>query len=355
MTTSVLTSAASARPIEARLAPARAATARTGLTGILRVPLLGKIIGANLVLALAAIVGHAVFPDTSMATQLGIVLGLSFVVSSVLAWIALRPLAQLEHVAERVSQGDFAARVSDSPIADRNIARLSTTVNRLLERVESDRARIQYLAGRSVRARDIERDTIARELRDSLAQMVAAIGMQVSAARGMTDDSPLTEQLDLTRDLVQQLGDEMRSVAETLYPGTLGEFGLLNALSALGRITSRRSNVRVDFEAGPFDALLSPAAAAALYRVAEEALRNIAQHASATCARMTLRAGVDFVLLEIEDDGRGIDLRLNDPMQAGLGLFSARAVLALVEGELQISSAPGKGTRVLARAPKATG
>jgi signal transduction histidine kinase len=57
------------------------------------------------------------------------------------------------------------------------------------------------------------------------------------------------------------------------------------------------------------------------------------------------------VCLEVEDDGRGMDLRTRDPVQAGLGLFSARAVLALAGGELQISSAPGLGTRVVARVP----
>lgn len=352
MTTSILDSATTVGSGAMQREPVHSEPRRSVLSVLLRFPLFGKIIGANLLLALAAIVGHEMFPDTSMATQLGIVLGVSFIMSSVLAWVALRPLTQLEHVASRVSEGDFAARVPASPIADRNIARLSTTVNRLLDRVESDRARIQYLAGRSVRARDIERETVARELRDSLGQTAAAIGMQLSAARRATKDPTLSEQLDLTRDLVQQLGDEMRSVAETLYPGTLGEFGLLNALTALTRVTRRQSGMDVEFEAGPFDAMLAPAAAAALYRVAEEALRNIAQHSAATRARVSLRTGVEFVLLEIEDDGRGIDLKLNDPMQAGLGLFSARAVLALVGGELQISSAPAKGTRVLARVPK---
>jgi signal transduction histidine kinase len=182
--------------------------------------------------------------------------------------------------------------------------------------------------------------------------MVAGIALQLAATRKASSDPQVHDELAQTSELLQQLSDEMRSVAETLYPGTLGEFGLLNALSALARITSRRSGIQIEVEAGPFDRLLPAAAAGALYRVAEEALRNIAQHSAATHARVSLRSGVDFVLLEVEDDGRGIDLTLRDPMQAGLGLFSARAVLALAGGDLQISSAPGKGTRVLARVPK---
>jgi signal transduction histidine kinase len=182
--------------------------------------------------------------------------------------------------------------------------------------------------------------------------MVAGIALQLAATRQASSDPQVHDELARTSELLQQLSDEMRSVAETLYPGTLGEFGLLNALHALARITSHRSGIPIEVEAAPFDKLLPAASAGALYRVAEEALRNIAHHSAATHARVSLRSGVDFVLLDVEDDGRGIDLTLRDPMQAGLGLFSARAVLALAGGDLQISSAPGKGTRVLARVPK---
>lgn len=327
------------------------AVARSAVSAVLRVPLLAKLLGANLVLVLGAVAAHAIFPEQSWAMHLGAVLLLSFAVTSALAWLALRPLVQLEVVADRVFRGDFAARVPASPIADRDIARLSSTLNRLLDRVQADRARIQYLAGRSVRARDIERETVARELRDSLAQMVAGIALQIAATRHATDDERVSEQLDQTRALLQQLGDEMRGVAETLYPGTMGEFGLLNALHALGRITERRSAVPIEIEAGPFEVPLSAPAAGALYRVAEEALRNVSQHSQATHARVALRAAPNGVVLEVEDNGRGMDLKTHDPMQAGLGLFSARAVLALVGGELQISSAPNKGTRVVASIP----
>lgn len=319
-------------------------------SGVLRVPLLGKLLGANLVIVIAAIGTHLAFPSASMAAQLGIMLVLSFVATGVLVWLALRPIVQLESTAERVSEGDFRARVPQSSLADRDIARLSSTMNRLLDRVQSDRAQIQHLAGRSVRARDIERESLARELRDSQAQTLAAIALKVAAARGSNVDPAVDSCLQDTRDLIQQLSDEMRSVAETLYPGTLQEFGLSNAIEALARRVSRRSRLRVEVAGGLFNAPLSARTASALYRVADEALRNVEQHAEADHARVTLRSN-GHVSLEIEDDGRGVDLKLSDPLQAGLGLFSARTVLALVGGELQIASAPGLGTRVTANVP----
>jgi signal transduction histidine kinase len=317
---------------------------------VLQAPLLLKLLGANALLLVGALVAHVLWPDTSMVLQLWITLGMSFCVSTGLVWLALRPLAELEETAVRVSDGDFSARVPASRIADRDMRKLSGTMNRLLERVASDRARIQYLAGRAVRARDIEREAVARELRDSLAQMVSAAALQLSVARGANADPVVDQQLRAASDVIAQITDEMKLVAESLYPGTLGEFGLRNALQTLARRVSRRGRLRVEVDAGLFDAHLSPQSASALYRVADEALRNVVQHADARHARVLLSSN-GHVVLEVEDDGRGMDLRSRDPVQAGLGLFSARAVLALAGGELQISSAPELGTRVVARVP----
>jgi signal transduction histidine kinase len=320
------------------------------VAALLRVPLIAKIIGANTLLLIIGLLLHEVYPLGSVVTEFVVLLLLNLVVSGMLAWLALRPVAELEMTAERVSSGDFTARVQQSSLADRDILKLATTMNRLLERVEADRARIQYLAGRSVRARDIELESVARELRDSLAQMVSAVGMQLAAARRVATNPAVIEQLEATSATIQQLTEEMKSVADTLYPGTLGEFGLQNALDVLVRRMARRSKVKIELEAGMFDARLSSQAASALYRVADEALRNIVQHGDARNARILLHSN-GHVVLEIEDDGRGMDMRSQDPLQAGLGLFSAKAVLALAGGELQISSAPGLGTRVVARVP----
>jgi signal transduction histidine kinase len=330
--------------------PDAPASAARLAAAVLRVPLLLKLLGANGVLLVAVLLAHEIWPDASMLVQLWVTLGLSFAGSTFLVWLALRPLIELENTAALVSAGDFAARVPSSTIADRNMAKLAATMNRLLERVEADRARIQYLAGRAVRARDIEREVVARELRDSLAQMVSAVALHLAAVRRSNSDVVLDQQLRATGDLVNQLNEEMRLIAESLYPGTLGEFGLRNALHTLARGMSRRGKLAVDVDAGLFDSPVPAQVASALYRVADEALHNVIQHSGASRARVILSSN-GHVCLEVEDDGRGMDLRTRDPVQAGLGLFSARAVLALAGGELQISSAPGLGTRVVARVP----
>ena len=321
------------------------------LSVFLRVPLLWKLLGANVVLVVAMALLHYALPSTSTQAEVAALLAASMLATAGLGWLALRPVAGLEETARRVSEGDYAARAPKSPLADRDLDRLSTTMNRLLDRVAADRARIHYLAGRSIRARDIERESVARELRESYAQTLSGAALQLTAARTTATDQHIRQSLDEVRDMLTQLTDEMRSVAETLYPGALSEFGLVNAIEALARRVQRRSGIQVEVEVHCVVARLDSRSSAALYRVAEEALRNAEQHARAT--RVTVRLACDDgpVSIEIDDDGRGIDLRAHDPVHSGLGLFSARAMLALTGGDLQISSGVGLGTRVKAWVP----
>jgi two-component system sensor histidine kinase UhpB len=333
-----------------QVAPARASAARRLWVAILRVPLLGKLIGANLLLFASAIVAHEMLPESSSTAQIAIVLLLSLGATSFLVWLALRPIVELEATADVVSSGDYKARVPRSVLADRDTLRLSATMNRLLDRVEADRARIHYLAGRSVRAREIERESVARELRDSFAQTLSAVALQLAAAQRVNKDPEVEQQIERGRTLITQLTEDMRVVAETLHPGMLGELGLVNAMRALARRASRQWSLQIEVDAPADNNLhLSSQAASALYRAADEALRNVAQHAGAQRAIVRLRSTEDQVIVEVEDDGRGVDMRSSDPLQAGLGLFSARAVLALTGGDLHISSAPGLGTHVTAR------
>lgn len=320
------------------------------MNALLRVPLLGKLVGANAGVLLLALVGHWFRPDATATAEVAVALTLSFVVTTFLVWLALRPIVDLEATADRVADGDYTARVPESPLADRDAQRLADTMNRLLDRVAADRAQIQYLAGRAVRARDIEREVVARELRETFAQTVAAVSLQLAAAQRVNRDPEVEQQIARGRDLVTQLSQDMRDVAEALYPGTMGELGLPNALQVLAR-RARRQGLDVSVTTAELAASLDSQKASALYRVADEAMRNVANHAKASHVLVTLRRDGNDVVLDIEDDGRGMDMRLADPLQMGLGLFSARAVLALAGGALQISSAPGSGTRVMARVP----
>jgi signal transduction histidine kinase len=277
-------------------------------------------------------------------------LAVSFVANAVLVRLALLPLDGLQQVAQLVSEGDFTARVPASPIADRQIGELGETFNRLLSRVESDRARIRHLVRQSLRVREAERAGIADELREATAQQLSALTMHLSAAVRECQNPEQAPNLSAARDIAAHMVEEIQGVAESVYPGLLGEFGLAAALEALGRRASRRTNLEVSVTTDGDDRPMSLALVTAMYRVAEESVRNVERHAHAGSIWISLTHEGDKVRLQIEDDGLGFDVAMADRMSTGIGIFRARELLAHSGGDMQISSAPGSGTSVVATA-----
>ncbi len=330
----------------------RASAARdwSPIERILRMPLIGKLLGANMLVALAALTVSAVFGHPGSFALVCVALAISFVVNALLVRLALVPLDELDEVAIRVAEGDFSARAPVSRLADAQIAELADALNRLLSRVESDRARIQHLVRQSLRVREAEHAHIAEELREATAQQLSGLAMHLSAAVRECPDPAVAPNLVAARDIAARMVEDVQSVAESVYPGLLGEFGLPAALEALGRRASRRSNVAVEVSADREITALSQALVTALYRVADEAVRNVELHAHAGRIRINLSREGSTITLQIEDDGTGFDVAAEDRASSGVGLFRARELLAHAGGEMQISSAPGSGTSVVATA-----
>ncbi|MDE3151347.1 MAG: hypothetical protein KGL93_03780 [Gemmatimonadota bacterium] len=317
---------------------------------LLRMPLIGKLLGANMLIALAALSVSAVFGHPGLFALVCLALGVSFVANALLVRLALMPLDDLQRVAQQVSDGDFSARVTTSPIADRQSAELGETFNRLLGRVESDRARIRHLVRQSLRVREAERAGIADELREATAQQLSALTMHLSAAVRECENPAQAPNLAAARDIAAHMVEDIQGVAESVYPGLLGEFGLAAALEALGRRVSRRTNLDVSVTTDGNDSPLPLALVTALYRVAEESVRNVERHAHAGSVWISLARDNSTVRLQIDDDGLGFDVETADRMSNGIGLFRARELLAHAGGDMQISSAPGSGTSVVATA-----
>ncbi|MDE3053106.1 MAG: HAMP domain-containing protein, partial [Gemmatimonadota bacterium] len=245
---------------------------------ILRMPLIGKLLGANMLVALAALTVSAVFGHPGLFALVCIALAISFVVGALMVRLALVPLDDLGEVASRVADGDFSARVPVSRLADAQIAELADAFNRLLSRVESDRARIQHLVRQSLRVREAEHAHIAEELREATAQQLSGLAMHLSAAVRECPDPAVAPNLVAARDIAARMVEDVQSVAESVYPGLLGEFGLPAALEALGRRASRRSNLAIEVSADREITALPQALVTAFYRVADEAVRNVERH-----------------------------------------------------------------------------
>jgi signal transduction histidine kinase len=333
----------------------RDAWPRNAAERVLSVPLLGKLAGANLIIVLAALIGVAAERRLNMpgsaVSILGVALGASLVVNLALVYVALRPLNDLETAAARVSAGDMEARVAPSILADRDVARIGTTLNTLLDRLTEDRVRVRRLVAQVISAQDEERARVARELHDSTAQILTAVILQLGAAAHESSSPPLDARLATLRELAAEALEEVRSLAHTMHPRVLDDLGLAAALEWLARQTAAQEQLDVKVSVQEDDQPIPEPLASVLYRVAQEALRNAARHAGARKVEILLHRRPGAASLEVSDDGRGFDVRRAEERRPGMGLFSMRERVALVNGRLVVTSAPGRGTRIVATVP----
>jgi len=321
----------------------------------LRVPLMIKLLGAN-VLALAFLAAVVFASDPVAPSPVVVVLAVigGVIVFGALAAVALLPLRSIEAVASRVWRGDFGARVDASPVADRDMKRIGTTFNLLLDGLVTDRSRVQALATAVIDAGDRERASLARELHDSTAQQLAALVLQLSAAARDSTDPALAQRLEMIREQAKATLEEVRLLSHTVHPRVLDDLGLTAALKKLGREVSEASKVEVDVLAT--DERNVPATTAAvLYRVAQAAVHNVVKHARArhVVLRLVVKPGEvgGRAILEVIDDGAGFDVAEAERRRPGMGLFTMRERVALAGGSFDIESAPGEGTRVIASVP----
>lgn len=327
-----------------------------GVVGrVLSVPLLGKLAGANLVVVLAALISvlaeRRLHLPGGAVSILGIALAFSLSVNLVLVYIALRPLSDLEAAAARVSAGDMAARVPASVVADRDMTRIGTTLNALLDRLTEDRARVGRLAAQVVSAQDEERARLARELHDSTAQILTAVMLQLGAAARESTTPALDARIATLRGLTADALEEVRSMAHMMHPRVLDDLGLVAALEWLASQTAAQEGLDVHVLADAAEAPIAAPLASVLYRVAQEALRNVIRHAGATHVDVVLRRSPDDATLEVSDDGHGFDVKRAEERRPGMGLFSMRERVALVNGRLTVTSSSRRGTHVVATVP----
>jgi len=320
---------------------------------ILAIHLQTKVLGVNLVIlgiTAAALWG---FPGAGAERpqDLLIVFGALIVgacVSYALVRVALKPIDDLEHVARRVSQGRLSERVPPSLVADSGLAHLGATMNEMLDTLSASRDRMRKLGADAVYAQERERAQVARELQDSVAQTLAAASFQIAAAINDIGRNAGTAYLTDARELLRTALEEIRNLSRSLYPRVAEDLGLPAALEALGDATRQRSLIDVKVRTDIVGVIIPVRMFATLYRVAQEALRNVEKHADARAVTISLSARPGMVELEIVDDGCGFDSQVTTA-RANSALGRIRERLSLAGGELHIDSTRDSGTRVVAR------
>lgn len=204
---------------------------------------------------------------------------------------------------------------------------------------------------RLLEAHEEERARVAREVHDDAIQRLVVVKHELdelgSSGHGL--EGARLRHLDGIRNEVQDLADALRKLAHRLHPAAIEQAGLSVALAQLAQEMARVSSVNVELDLPDPPLALSRDASLALYRIAQESLRNVARHSGVDSASLTLRAAGTAAELVIRDAGAGFDQ--NAGARSGIGLVGIDERARLVGGTARIHSAPGRGTTVTARVP----
>jgi signal transduction histidine kinase len=214
---------------------------------------------------------------------------------------------------------------------------------------------LRELTGRLLQLQDDERRRIARELHDSVGQMLAALAMNLSSVgidiERLTNASSAVSK---SMDMVHEMTKEIRTISYLLHPPLLDEAGLASALRWYIEGFAERSNIQVDLHFPEDFGRLSRELETAIFRTVQECLTNIHRHAESPTAKIRLTRSGSEVRVEIEDEGKGIPpekhYEVASPGTPGVGIRGMRERLRQLGGSLEIHS-NGTGTVVKARLP----
>jgi len=260
----------------------------------------------------------------------------------VTAWSLTRRLRRLAHAARAWSQGDFSVKPRDR--SKDELGQLSRELNSMAGQLEN------LLAARGELATLETRNRFARELHDSVKQQVFATSLQIAAARAMIEqDKEATEShLAQAEELVGLAQKELNVLIHQMRPAALEGKGLAAALGDYAADWSRRSEILAEVHVrGEREAPLE--VEQTLFRVAQEALANVARHSDAKSVEVDLIYDADRLMLRVADDGHGFDPAKDTG--DGFGLQSMSERLAQLGGRVDVESAPGEGTRVICVCP----
>ncbi len=214
---------------------------------------------------------------------------------------------------------------------------------------------LRDFSARLLQLQDDERRRIARELHDSVGQLLAALTMNLSGVR--TDIDRLRKTATALADseaLVQEMSQEVRTISHLLHPPLLDEAGLASAVRWYADGFAQRSKIQVDLDLPADLRRFSPELETAIFRVVQECLTNIHRHSGSEIAKIRLLHLDGHVLLEVADEGGGIPPEKREAMLSiglpGVGIRGMRERIRQLGGSLDIPS-NGTGTLVLARLP----
>jgi PAS domain S-box-containing protein len=215
---------------------------------------------------------------------------------------------------------------------------------------DAEHARTELLA-HLVFVQEDERRRIARDMHDQFGEQLTALSLRIALLRDACGERPdLAAHVAALTDIADRLDRDVDQLVWELRPTALDDLGLRAALANYIQEWAERSNVAAELHtSGLMDERLSSEVETALYRIAQEALNNVAKHSGARRVEVILERRPDCVLLIVEDDGVGFSEGDESKARRGYGLVGMQERAALVGASLEVESTPGKGTTVLVR------
>jgi PAS domain S-box-containing protein len=225
---------------------------------------------------------------------------------------------------------------------------------RLFEQVRDSRERLQALSRRLVEVQEEERRRLTRELHDEIGQTLTAVKINLQTMQRLANGGVAAPRLEESIAVVERALQQVRSLALDLRPSLLDDLGLVATLRWYVDRQAQLAGFRARFLADPPEMHLVPELEVTCFRVAQEALTNVMRHAQAQEVEVRLRRQDGELELTVRDDGRGFDVQAAlDSAVAGtsMGLLGMQERVLLASGQIDIVSAPGRGTEIQVRFP----
>lgn len=249
---------------------------------------------------------------------------------------------------------DKAGRITHGRSVCRDISerkKAQEALRRSEAALRKSQTELRALAGKLLSAQEEERRRLARELHDDLTQRLAGLAIEAGKLEQelWARQHPMGERICAMKDRLVELSVDAHHMSRQLHPSILEDLGLIDAIEAECSRMSEREAIAATFLPKNVPIMLPRDISLCLYRITQESLRNVAKHAQARSATVSLNGVGDALLLSIQDSGVGFDpSKIKDK---GLGLASMEERVRLVQGSLSIRSQPGQGTTIEVWAP----
>lgn len=287
---------------------------------------------------------HAI--KTGMKSNLAIPLKAGGVLLGVIAFGAFRDFrAWPDELVQRLrTVGEIFANALARKRADQDLHAREESLRKSQEE-------LRLLAGRLLQAQEDERRRIAREMHDDWTQRLAVLAIDASRLETQLDPSSNAHcRLHEMREELVSLSEDVHALSRQLHPSILDDLGLVDALRSECASVTRREGVAIAYRSDDVTGSLPKDVALCIYRVAQEALRNVVKHAGTEEAGVSLTTSAREIILIVQDRGGGFDAE-QVRSREGLGLSSMEERVRQVRGELSVESETGQGTTITVRVP----